>query len=436
MERSTLAQTRLRAATALAAVALLSSQAMAQDKEVKIGVIYDFTGPFAAGGSEAAAIGTQIAIDMVNEQGGVEGYKIVPIVADAQSKAEVAISEAERLLNQENVDLIMGVYSSAHCVPLAQKVDAAKKFMWANVCVASAVFKDKNLQYVFRPQVHSDQFGWASCSFLNENSQKKLGIAPGDLKVAIIHEDGPYGSGVAAGNEENCAGYGMQVVLDEGYSATAPDLSSLVTKLRRARPDVILHTGYNPDITLFLRQAKEQGLKFQALIGHGAGYGQIDKLIDTFGDDVNYFYNVDPVAAQLLDPATLAPGLGDLTQEMVSRYKDQTGASEVPPHVSMGFNQTWIFLTDVLPRAIKEHGGFDPEALRQAALETDIPEGGTIQGYGVKFYPPGSPMAGQNERSSPVVMQYIDGETKIAWPTAIQTVDPVLPLPPGHTFAP
>ena len=40
-----------------------------------------------------------------------------------------------------------------------------------------------------------------------------------------------------------------------------------------------------------------------------------------------------------------------------------------------------------------------------------------------------------NERSSPVVMQYIDGETKIAWPTAIQTADPVLPLPPGHAFA-
>src|SRR3546814_19105322 len=58
----------------------------------------------------------------------------------------------------------------------------------------------------------------------------------------------------------------MNVVLKEGYSATAPDLSSLVTTLRRARPDVILHTGYNPDITLFLRQAQEQGLKWAALI--------------------------------------------------------------------------------------------------------------------------------------------------------------------------
>ena len=434
------ARSGLGVATAVAAASLsalfVAHDALAQDQEISIGVLYDFTGPFAAGGSEAAAIGTQIAIDMVNEQGGVEGYKITPIVADAQSKAEVAISEAERLLNQEDVDLIMGVYSSAHCVPLAQRVDAQKEFMWANVCVASAVFKDKNLQYVFRPQVHSDQFGWASCTFLQESSEAKLGIPPEDLKVAIIYEDGPYGSGVAEGNEVNCTEHGMDIVLKEGYAATAPDLSSLVTKLRRARPDVILHTGYNPDITLFLRQAKEQGLRFQALIGHGAGYGQIDKLVETFGEDVNYVYNVDPVAAQLLDPATLAPGLGDLTAEMVDRYKEQTGVDEVPPHASMGFNQTWIFLTDVLPRAIKDHGGFDPEALRQAALETDIPDGGTIQGYGVKFFPPGTEMAGQNERSSPVVMQYVDGDTKIAWPTKIQTVDPVLPLPSGHAYAP
>ena len=58
-------------------------------------------------------------------------------------------------------------------------------------------------------------------------------------------------------------------MLKEGYAATAPDLSSLVTKLRREGPDVILHTGYNPDITLFLRQSRELGLRWKALIGHG-----------------------------------------------------------------------------------------------------------------------------------------------------------------------
>ena len=403
--------------------------------DIKIGVIYDHTGAFAAGGSKAAAIGNKIAIDMVNEKGGVEGHKIIAIEADAQSKTDVAINEAERLLNDAKVDLLMGVYSSAHCVPMAARVDAAKKFMWANVCVASAVFKDKNLKYVFRPQVHSDQFGEASCSFIAENAQAKLKKEVKAIKVAIIHEDGPYGVGVAMGNEAKCKELGMQLALKEGYAATSPDLSALVTKLRRAQPDVILHTGYNPDITLFLRQSREAGLKWSALIGHGAGYGQIDKLIDTFKDDVNYVYNVDPVAAQLLDPKSLKPGLGELTAEMVKRYKAETKANEVPPHTSMGFNQAWIFLNDVLPRAIKKHGGFDPEALRKAALETDIPEGGTVQGYGVKFNPPGDKMAGQNARSSPVVMQYIKGETKIAWPAAIRTIDPVLPLPAGHPYA-
>jgi branched-chain amino acid transport system substrate-binding protein len=320
-------------------------------------------------------------------------------------------------------------------VPLAQKVDAAKKFMWANVCVASSVFKGKNLTHVFRAQVHSDQFGEASCAFLNEHAKAKLKKDPKDLKVAIIHEDGPYGSGVASGNEAVCKKFGMQVVLKEGYAATSPDLSSLVTKLRRARADVILHTGYNPDITLFWRQAREQGLKWAALIGHGAGYGQFDKLQAAFGKEAEYIYNVDPVAAQLLDPKTLKPGLGELTQEMVKRYKAESKASVVPPHTSMGFNQSWIFFTDVLPRAIKKHGGYDPEALRKASLETDIPVGGTIQGYGVKFFPPGNEMAGQNERSSPVVMQYLGGQTKIVWPTAIKTADPLLPIPKSSAYS-
>jgi len=422
-------------AGAAGAVLAVAAAIPAAAADIKIGTIYDLTGPFAGGGSKPASIGNKIAIDMVNEKGGVEGNKIVAVEADAQSKVDVAINEAERLLNEVKVDLIMGVYSSAQCVPLAAKVDAAKKFLWMNVCVSSAVFKDKNLTYAFRPTIHSDQYGDATCSYVAENAKAKFGKDPKDIKVAIIHEDGPYGVGVASASEERCKELGMQVVHREGYSATATDLSALVTKLRRAQPDIIVHAGYNPDITLFLRQSKEAGLKFLALIGEGAGYGQIDKLRETFKDDVNYFHNVDPVASQLLDPKTLKPGVGEITAELVKRYKAETGVAEVPPHASMGFNQAWIFLTDVLPRAIKKYGGWDAEALRKAALDTDIPLGGTIQGYGVKFFPPGHKMAGQNERSTPVVMQYIDGQTKIAWPTAIRTVDPVLPLPAGHAYA-
>jgi branched-chain amino acid transport system substrate-binding protein len=423
------------AATA-AALSLDWRFAQAQAETIRIGTIFDHSGPFAAGGSVASAIGTQIAIDLVNERGGVAGkYKVVPVNADSQSKAEAAINEVERLINQEKVDIVVGVYSSAHAVPLSAKIEQQKKILWITTAVSTAVFKGKNLKYVFRGQIHSDQYGEAFAGFFSEHAKAKLGMDPKDVKVALIHEDGPYGVGVANADEEYSKKAGLQVVLHEGYSASAPDLSSLVTKLKRARPDVISHAGYNPDITLFLRQARESGLKFKMLVGAGAGYSQLDKLVATFGKDIDNFCNIDPVPAQLLDAKKLAPGIGDLTKIMVERYKKQANANDVPPHCSMGFNQTWVLLNNVLPVAKAKYGGFDPEAVRKAALDVDIPVGGTIQGYGVKFYPPGTEMAGQNERSSPVVMQNAGAHISVVWPTAIQTQAPVLPLPKSSVYA-
>lgn len=410
--------------------------AHAQAKPFRIGVIYDYSGPFAAGGSMAAAMGTEIAVELVNEKGGVLGkHKVQAITADAQSKADIAINEAERLLNAEKVDALVGIYASAHAVPLVGKVDQQQKVFWLGVPSATAVIKDRNLRYVFRMLPHSDQFGELSPKFLAENSKAKFGIEPKDLKVAIIYEDGPYGSGASAGNERGVKNQGQKLVLKEGYTATAPDLSALVTKLRRAQPDVILHTGYNPDITLFLRQAREQGLRFKTLIGHGAGYAQIDKLWDTFKTDVDYFFNIDPPSAQLMDPKKLSPGLGDLAQDFIRRYVKKTGISEVSPQATAGFNHTWVFLTQVVPQALQKYGDWSSESLRKAALDLDIPDGGTISGYGVKFVPPGNPMSGQNIRAFPVMVQYKGGKASLVYPAHIAAVAPILPLPAGHPYA-
>src|SRR5947208_11336093 len=94
-------RTLLKNSAAGAAVLSLDwTRAQAQAETVRIGVIYDLSGPFAAGGSAACAIGAQTAIDLVNEKGGVGGkYKIVPVNAVSQSKAAVAINEVERLIN-------------------------------------------------------------------------------------------------------------------------------------------------------------------------------------------------------------------------------------------------------------------------------------------------------------------------------------------------
>ena len=54
----------------------------------------------------------------------------------------------------------------------------------------------------------------------------------------------------------------------------------------------------------------------------------------------------------------------------------------------MAASNTYVFLYDVLPRAITKYGGITPDDLRQAAMDTDIPDGGTMLGFGVKFEGP------------------------------------------------
>ncbi|TAJ34148.1 MAG: ABC transporter ATP-binding protein [Reyranella sp.] len=425
------------AGAAIAATAALgfAFSAAAQEKKLKIGVIYDLTGPLAGGGSELQYTGAKIMLDNFIKQGGVEGYKIEAIYADAQSKPDVAINESVRLIEQEKVDILLGFFSSAQCVPVAARVEQLKKFMWITTCISSAVLENKNYKYIFRPQASGNQFGLMTMDFIAGNSKAKFGKEPKDLRVAIIHEDGAYGVDVAKGNEAGAKKAGFNVVLKEGYAATAPDLSALVTKLKRARPDVIFHTGYNPDITLFARQAREQGLKFGALVGHGAGYGVYEKLKEGMGSDVNYVFNTDPISIWLAKPEGLNPKLPPVIKMVGEEFdKVKPGVAIRSAHVGMAASNTYVLLTEVVPRAIKKYGGIDPEALRKAALEVDLPEGGTMLGFGVKF-PEGGSMAGQNERSFPVVIQYVDDKSYVVWPKSQAQRDPVLPLPKGTTYS-
>ena len=86
----------LSALIALGVTALLlgsAAPAAAQGQTIKIGTLYDHSGPFSAAGSLNCWRGAKMIIDYVNEKGGVLGkYKIVQVDGDSQSKADVAIN--------------------------------------------------------------------------------------------------------------------------------------------------------------------------------------------------------------------------------------------------------------------------------------------------------------------------------------------------------
>lgn len=409
----------------------------AQDKEIKVGTLFSMTGAFAPAGSLAGHRGAMIAIEMINEKGGIAGQvKIKPVVADAQSKPDIAIRETQRLINIEEVPIILGVFSSSIAVPLAPICEKNKTIFWVIIAISDKVVKDRNLNYVFRVQPPGSKWGESSVELLKEDYAKFGYDSPEQIKVAIIHEDGPYGVGVSRSSLDLAKKYKMNVVLDEAYSHTTKDLSSVIMKLKRHEPDAILHTGYFPDIVLFFRQARELGLKWKSLIGHGAGHANFQGLKETLGEKlINYVYNVDPAPAQLLDRDKLSGTNGDLVGEFLKRYKEKHGDGNPPTHATQGFGHTWILLNDVCPLALEKYGEITPDTIRKAALEIKLPDGATPSGYGVEFAPPGHSYSGQNIKSYPVVTQWIDGDAKIAWPSALKTGDAIIPLPSDSPFS-
>jgi branched-chain amino acid transport system substrate-binding protein len=336
----------------------------------------------------------------------------------------------------EDTPVVLGVFSSAIAVPLAPMAEKNKKIFWVVIAISDKVLQDRHLEYTFRVQPTGSQWGESTVELLKDNLEKFGVKSPADMRVAVINEDGPYGGSVASANVAKLKSYGMKLVLEEAFSHKANDLSSLIMKLKAAKPDAILHTGYFPDVVLFFRQARELGLKTKALEGHGAGHANLPKLAEAAGGELtDYCFNVDPAPAQLLDRKKLAPGVGEIVGEFLKRYEEKFKDNNPPTHATQGFGHAWILLNDVLPLALKKYGDLSPDSIRKASLEIDIPEGATPCGYGVKFAKPEEKMAGQNLRSYPVVVQSVKGKLSIAWPGTLQTAAPVIPLPADSPFS-
>ncbi len=405
-------------------------------EKVKIAVMHSVTGSLALAGGLAGQRGSLVAIDMWNARGGIlNKYDIVPVEADAQSNPDVAIREAERLINVEKVPAILGIYSSSIAVPLAPICEKNKTILWITIAISDKVVEDRNLTYVFRPQAMGSQWGQSSVEFLKDNLSKLGYKNPSEVRVAVTYEDGPYGVSVKTANLAQAEKYKMKVVLNEGYDHKTRDLSALVLKLKAAKPDAILNTGYYPDIVLFTRQAREMGLQTKALIGHGAGYANFPNLEKQMGPELTqYIYNIDPAPAQNLDRAKLKPEMGPIIDEFLKRYNEKYKEASPPAHATMGFGHAWVLL-QVMELAAKKYGAPTADNIRKAALELDIPDGATPSGYGVKFAPPGHKFAGQNLRCYPVVMQWVKGKVEIVWPDALKTIEAKLPAPKDWPLA-
>jgi len=413
---------RLIAMIASAALVLIAVPAVAQEP-IRIGVLLPLTGPFAKNGLENWEA-MQIARDMINERGGVNGRKIEYLQGDA-TNANAAISETERLITKEGIKITTGSFASPLAIAVSQAAERQGVFHWETTGAAEIITR-RGFKHTFQVGAPARKYGQAAVDFVVDDLSKRLKKPTSDLRIALLWENRAFGKSVGDGIRAYSETNGIKLVYDEGYDQFATDMTPIVQKLKDVKPDILIAISFPNDAILFQRKAKEFDLNVAAFIGVSAGYSSPD-LRASIGDMVNGIFVADfppKVNANVLRPETRK-----VADEFYKRYEAKM---KRPPagHAAAGFSAIWALFTEVLPKAKT----YEPDELREIALKLDLPEGSLVNGSGIKFtnfdWPDDPKDAGQNLRASIGVWQWTKAGNEQVFPPKLATHEAVdVPMP-------
>jgi branched-chain amino acid transport system substrate-binding protein len=259
-------------AAALGAM-LLAATASAQDT-IKIGVTQPLTGAFAASGNYVAQ-GAKIAEEEINKAGGVLGKKIQLVIEDNKSNPTEAVATAEKLIVRDKVQVMLGAWSSTLTLAVMPKLEEYKVPMLVETSSSGKITTSGN-PYIFRISPTSEMEAKAFASMA-----KKMGIKKADF----LSTNNDFGLGAAKEFSAMLKGQGVEVGTMETMDPKATDFSAQLAKIKASGSDTLFVTTAVEQITLILKQAKEQQLKARIITTGGSN--SPDQLIQQAGDAAN-----------------------------------------------------------------------------------------------------------------------------------------------------
>jgi branched-chain amino acid transport system substrate-binding protein len=392
----------------------LSQPAMAADTVVRIGNIIPLSGPSASVGQQGKQA-REMAVEEINAAGGIKslgGAKLKMIYADSESKPEKGVSEAERLINSEKVNVLTGCWNSAVTYPTTAVAERYGIPFVVPVSVADKI-TEQGFKTVFRIAAKDSWWTRDQFAFLKD-MQKEFHTKVKTL--AFVYENGDWGKGFAEQWKALAKKGGYKVVLDEPYPSTATDLSPVVQKIRRARPDVLMLVSNAADAILLTNTLAAYRVRPKAIITSGGGHADPSFLKAT-GKNARYLFDIVEWETDINKP-----GAKEANEKFKKMYGHNLTGEAVDAYVAM------YVIKDALERA----GSLEPAKIREALAETNLTSGpGMIVGYdSVKF-----DKSGQNENASLVMVQINDlghGLERITvWPKGARRAGytPVFPMP-------
>lgn len=243
------------AGVTLAASLAFASAARA---DITIGLVAPLTGPVAAYGDQVKN-GAQAAVDAINEKGGVLGEKIVLKLADDAGDPKQGVSAANLLVG-EGVKYVVGPVTSGVAIP-ASDVFAENGILMVTPTATAPDLTTRGLTNVLRTCGRDDQQAEVAAAYVLKNMK--------DKRVAVIHDKGTYGKGLADAFKAAINAGGLQEVQYNSLTPGEKDLSALVTRIKADSIDVIYFGGYHPEGGLLARQLHDGGVKAAIIGGEG-----------------------------------------------------------------------------------------------------------------------------------------------------------------------
>jgi branched-chain amino acid transport system substrate-binding protein len=355
-------------AVTMAAAAMIPA-AWAQ-QTIKIGALNPYSGPLALYGTEVTR-GYELAAEKVNAAGGVLGKKIELVRGDV-STPQQGIATVEQLVSRDKVDAFIGTYISAISLTASDSAMRYNKLYWETNAVAQSL-TERGLPNFIRSGPDGAAFAKTSAETVRELIAPALKKDVKDLKVWIQSEDSIYGTSIAAGQKKLLEAAGAKVVGVGTHASKSIDLNDSVLRAKQAAPDVVLQTGYVPDVNLMLRTFREQGFKPPAIVI--VGTGDTPETLQSIGKE--YLEGIVIVGYPRYDISeTFGPG----NRAYLAAYKAKFKSDPVAPQGMAAYSGFMLMV-----EAIKAAGSVDIEKVQAAAAKMNLPEGSTPSGFGAQF---------------------------------------------------
>ena len=217
---------------------------------IKVGVAGPLTGAYAAFGEQLTR-GAQKAIDDINAQGGVKGEKLVLVRGDDQCDPKQAVNVANKFVDQDEVDVVVGHFCSSSTIPASDVYDDAG-ILQITPASTNPKVTERGLPLLFRTCGRDDQQGEVAGNFIVKTLKAK--------KVAVIHDKDTYGKGLADATKVQLNKLGIKEVLYEGLTRGEKDFNALATKIKSVNADLVYFGGLHTEAGVLVKQLREQGL--------------------------------------------------------------------------------------------------------------------------------------------------------------------------------